>query len=76
MTGVRRRMALAAAPLAALAAGIVLLLLPAAALAQDANLLTDLIPEGSATFSGRIIQGIILLTVLSLAPGILITTTC
>ena len=69
----RRPMTLLAAP-AALAVAI--LLFPAAALAQDANLLTDLIPEDSATFSGRIIQGIILLTVLSLAPGILITTTC
>ncbi|MCO5134817.1 MAG: flagellar type III secretion system pore protein FliP [Phyllobacteriaceae bacterium] len=69
----RRPMTLLAAP-AALAVAI--LLFPAVALAQDANLLTDLIPEDSATFSGRIIQGIILLTVLSLAPGILITTTC
>lgn len=61
---------------AALPAALLVILAPTVVLAQDANLLTDLIPEGSATFSGRIIQGIILLTVLSLAPGILITTTC
>ena len=72
----RQRVALLVAPVAVLTAGLMVLLFPAVAAAQDANLLTDLIPEGSATFSGRIIQGIILLTVLSLAPGILITTTC
>jgi flagellar biosynthetic protein FliP len=43
--------------------------------AQDANL-ADLLPEDDGTFSGRIIQGLVLLTVLSIAPGLLITTTC
>lgn len=44
-------------------------------LAQEANL-QDLIPADDGTFSGRIIQGLVLLTVLSIAPGLLITTTC
>ena len=43
--------------------------------AQEAQL-SDLLPEGDASFSGRIIQGLVLLTVLSIAPGLLITTTC
>lgn len=71
-----RRMVPSGASLAVLALALAAVLIPASAMAQDANLLTDLIPEDSATFSGRIIQGLILLTVLSLAPGILITTTC
>lgn len=43
--------------------------------AQEANL-ADLLPEDDGTFSGRIIQGLVVLTVLSIAPGLLITTTC
>lgn len=43
--------------------------------AQDLGL-DQLVPEGDGTFTGRIIQGLIILTVLSLAPGLLITTTC
>lgn len=38
--------------------------------------LSDLVPEGDASFTGRIIQGMVALTVLSLAPGILIACTC
>ncbi len=38
--------------------------------------LQDLLPPDEGTFSGRIVQGLVLLTVLSLAPGLLITTTC
>ena len=45
---------------------------PAAAQLPDLN---DLIPAGDATVSGRIIQYIALLTVLSVAPGLLIMVT-
>ena len=38
--------------------------------------LSDVIPQGDGTFSGRLIQGLIALTILSIAPGLLITTTC
>lgn len=38
--------------------------------------LSELIPTDDATYSGRIIQGVILLTLLSVAPGLLVTTTC
>jgi flagellar biosynthetic protein FliP len=51
------------------------LLLPGDALAQTVNL-RDLIPEGQGATSGRILQFITLLTVLSIAPGILVTVTC
>ena len=44
-------------------------------IAQEANL-SDILPKDDGTFSGRIIQGLVLLTVLSIAPGLLITTTC
>ena len=37
---------------------------------------SEFLPKDEGTFSGRIIQGLIVLTVLSIAPGILITTTC
>lgn len=50
-------------------------LVPAAALAQSIDL-SQLVPTGDASFSGRIIQGVVVLTLLSLAPGILVTTTC
>lgn len=46
-----------------------------AAQAQSLDL-SQLIPTDDATYSGRIIQGIILLTLLSVAPGLLVTTTC
>jgi len=51
------------------------LLLPYEAVAQSINL-RDLIPEGQGATSGRILQLIALLSVLSLAPGILVTVTC
>ena len=76
MSGARWRTVASGVAFSTLAVALATVLAPAAAMAQDVNLLADLIPEGSATFSGRIIQGLILLTVLSLAPGILITTTC
>lgn len=46
---------------------------PAAAQLPD---LGGLIPEGSASASGRIVQLVALLTVLSVAPGLLIMVTC
>ncbi|WP_414638217.1 flagellar type III secretion system pore protein FliP [Azospirillum sp.] len=56
-----------------------LMLLPAAALAQGLNLDLGALAGGSlgegASLSGRIIQGIVLLTVLSVAPGLLIMVT-
>lgn len=55
--------------------GVALLLTAGAAMAQETSLL-DLIPDDQGTFSGRIVQGLVILTVLSLAPGLLITTTC
>lgn len=54
---------------------LVLLLLPGAALAQTINL-QDLIPEGQGSTSARILQLIALLSVLSIAPGLLVTVTC
>ena len=51
-----------------------LVLLPTAALAQMPDLST-LIPQGEGSASGRIIQMVALLTVLSLAPGLLIMVT-
>jgi len=51
------------------------LLLPGAALAQTINL-QDLIPEGQGSTSARILQLIALLSVLSIAPGLLVTVTC
>ena len=62
--------------LLALALAAALLLMPASAFAQQSDILRELLPDGSATFSGRIVQGIILLTVLSMAPGLLVTVTC
>lgn len=56
-------------------ASIILFMFASPGLAQEANL-QDLIPADDGTFSGRIIQGLVLLTVLSIAPGLLITTTC
>lgn len=44
-------------------------------MAQELNL-SQLVPEGDGTFTGRIIQGLVALTILSIAPGILISTTC
>ncbi|MBL4597977.1 MAG: flagellar type III secretion system pore protein FliP [Rhizobiaceae bacterium] len=54
---------------------VMFMLVPAMAQAQVLDL-SQLVPTGDASFSGRIIQGVVLLTLLSLAPGILVTTTC
>jgi flagellar biosynthetic protein FliP len=53
-------------------------LLAGPALAQETPSLDpgSLLPNVDGTASGRIIQGILLLTVLSLAPGLLVTATC
>ncbi len=51
-----------------------LLLLPQAAVAQEFNL-SDLIPNSSGTYTGRIVQGLLLLSILSVAPGLLVTMT-
>ncbi|MGY3617850.1 flagellar type III secretion system pore protein FliP [Bradyrhizobium sp. USDA 10063] len=53
---------------------LLLALLPTAAAAQIPDLST-LIPQGGGSASGRIIQLVALLTVLSLAPGLLIMVT-
>lgn len=49
------------------------MVVPAAAQIPE---LKELIPEGSGSASGRIVQLIALLTVLSVAPGLLIMATC
>jgi len=54
---------------------LALLLLPGDAIAQTINL-RDLIPEGQGSTSARILQLIALISVLSLAPGLLVTVTC
>src|ERR1700755_771706 len=53
---------------------LLLALLPTAAMAQIPDL-SSLIPQGGGSASGRIIQLVALLTVLSLAPGLLIMVT-
>ncbi len=53
---------------------IALLFYSQTANAQEFNL-SDLIPQSSGTYSGRIVQGLLLLTVLSVAPGLLVTMT-
>ena len=58
-----------------LIAAILLVLIGGAASAQQIQL-NEIIPQDEGTYTGRIIQGLVLLTVLSLAPGLLITTTC
>jgi len=59
----------------ALLAGAVLVLLAGDAAAQTVNL-RDLLPDGQTATSGRIIQLVSLITILSVAPGILVTVTC
>lgn len=54
---------------------LALMLLPGAALAQTINL-QGLIPEGQGSTSARILQLIALISVLSVAPGLLVTVTC
>lgn len=56
-------------------AALVASILPSEAIAQSINI-QDLFPAGQGTASGRMIQLITLITVLSVAPGILVTVTC
>lgn len=49
--------------------------LPTAALAQGFSL-EGLIPEGEQTVTGRMVQVILVITVLSVAPGLLMMVTC
>ena len=53
----------------------ILLLHPAAALAQGLNL-EGLLPAGEQTVSGRMVQIILVVTMLSVSPGILMMVTC
>jgi flagellar biosynthetic protein FliP len=58
---------------------VLLLLVPAEAAAQAQSQLKGLealVPPGDATAAGRIIQLVLLITVLSIAPGLLIMVTC
>jgi flagellar biosynthetic protein FliP len=59
----------------ALFAALALILVPGAAIAQTLNL-QDLIPDGQGSTSARILQLIALISVLSVAPGLLVTVTC
>jgi flagellar biosynthetic protein FliP len=62
--------------LATLAAFVaVALLLPQTAFAQGFNL-ESLLPAGEQTVSGRMVQIILLITMLSVAPGLLMMVTC
>ena len=54
---------------------VLLLLAPSAAEAQGLNL-DVLMPQGDTTVSGRMVQLILIVTVLSVAPGILMMVTC
>ncbi|MBG0808605.1 flagellar type III secretion system pore protein FliP [Methylosinus sp. H3A] len=56
------------------AAIVLLLLLPTAAVAQGFDL-NALLPSGGGAASGRIVQLVVILTVLSIAPGLLIMVT-
>src|SRR5262245_4699484 len=47
-----------------------------AAHAQQIPNLADLIPQGDGTASGRMLQLVLVITVLSVAPGLLIMVTC
>ncbi|MGE0629220.1 MAG: flagellar type III secretion system pore protein FliP [Hyphomicrobiaceae bacterium] len=58
-----------------LLAAFFLLLFSGAVDAQSINL-RELIPDAQGTTSGRIIQLVALITILSVAPGILVTVTC
>jgi flagellar biosynthetic protein FliP len=55
--------------------GLALLLLPTMALAQVPNL-ESLIPSGDGSATARIVQLILVVTVLSVAPGLLMMVTC
>lgn len=63
-------------PLAlALVAGLATLILPVAAVAQELPSLDALLPDGSASATGRMVQFVALITILSIAPGLLIMVT-
>jgi flagellar biosynthetic protein FliP len=64
---------LVAAALAVTALTLAAVATPAAA--QDLSALSDLLPSGSGSASGRIVQFVALMTVLSVAPGLLIMVT-
>lgn len=59
----------------AILAGLALLLVPGAALAQGLNL-ESLIPADEQSVTGRMVQIVLLITVLSVAPGLLVMVTC
>ncbi len=59
----------------ALAALLLLLVLPGAALAQGLNF-EGLLPAGEQTVTGRMVQLVVLITMLSVAPGLLMMVTC
>jgi len=52
----------------------IIVLFPETVTAQELKL-SDIIPQSSGTYSGRIVQGLLLLSVLSIAPGLLVTMT-
>jgi flagellar biosynthesis protein FliP len=54
---------------------LLLLVLPGAALAQGLNF-EGLLPAGEQTVTGRMVQIILLVTMLSVAPGLLMMVTC
>jgi len=60
---------------AVLAAALAFAATAGPAAAQDLSALADLLPEGGGSVSGRIIQFVALITVLSVAPGLLIMVT-
>ena len=68
-TSVGRPIALAAA------AALATLLLPVTAIGQELPSLGALMPDGSASATGRIVQFVALITILSVAPGLLIMVT-
>jgi flagellar biosynthetic protein FliP len=61
--------------LALLSLLMLLVLAPSAALAQGFSL-EGLLPEGEQTVTGRMVQLIVLITMLSVAPGLLMMVTC
>jgi flagellar biosynthetic protein FliP len=68
----RRRVGSFAAVAAAAVAAVAI---AAPAMAQDLSALSDLLPDAGGSASGRIVQFVALITVLSVAPGLLIMVT-
>ena len=60
---------------AAIIAAVLALAAAGPAAAQDLSALADMLPDGGGSVSGRIIQFVALITVLSVAPGLLIMVT-